>query len=152
MCLTIKKITGCLKTRGIRRTKDKKFLIGYKALDPLPGSPSKEYPFGLVSVHQGYLWGNARRENGTFVIDPESKELQFSGRKSVVLDSSEIKYSQVYEGFHFWTHKEEAEARAGVVVECHIPIESFVAKGDFCGKSFVATHAKLHKVVSSRFF
>ena len=152
-------------TSGIRRTKDGKFLIGYKSLAV---STQNERPrrgdfFILRSRILNYAWGSVRVLKTTskkskkfpeyellslvLSLAPESKTLQKSSRENVELTDNEINTNSVNEGFHFWTSKKAALKRTSVIVECHIPIESFVAQGIFTTRSFVSTTAKIHKII-----
>lgn len=152
-------------TSGIRRTKNGKFLIGYKSLTASTQSerPRKGDCGILRSRILSYAWGTFRVEKTTSTkskkclgyellrlvlsLTPQAKTLQKSSRESVELTEKEIQTNSVNEGFHFWTNKREAMKRTSVIVECHIPVESFVAQGIFGARSFVSTTAKIHKII-----
>lgn len=157
MCLKLGKATkySWTTSRGIRKTKDGKFLVGYKVLR-VDNNATKGSFVSFDSPYKVFQWK----------LYPESKDnlVVESNRENTTLSGTEINEGVIYLGFHFFTSikgaKKEQEFLRGIstsedgditIVECHIPIESFVAQGGFINsKSFVSTQAKLVRIVKEK--
>lgn len=165
MCLALHALNKSLSTSGIRKTPDGKCLIGYKML---VAKPVKWIDYGvqevtLESCYRSHIWGNAifhhshadanRSKKPYYSLTQTAKILHQSSRESTVLTQPEMDTGDVDNGFHLWTNKssalKEAKVYTLVVVECHVPIHAFVAKGDYDGDHcFVATKLKIKRIVT----
>ena len=154
MCLNID--DSHKNTSHIKKTKDGKFLVGYKLLSlSTCGTCTEQVVRVSSSIQDENKWWEkpvAQSEEITsqnirkYVTVPKNQSFQ-SSRTTTTLTQDEMTNREVHKGFHFYIYAPLDFRATMICVKFHIPIESFVASNQH---EFVATTAIPVKILNPK--